>query len=102
MLYGGTVVAAASAMIYKIWRILKSDRNADNLENAERSFREEMREEIRKLKEDNRKLEDLNQKLMIELNDLKSKYHFCTYNHPRGCPIFDGEILGSDDGSNGS
>jgi hypothetical protein len=85
---------AAMAFLYKIWRILQSDRKVDNLDNAERSFREEMRDEIKTLKEDKRKCEDEKEKLYNQVHtfqkniaEIQVAFKLCQISHPSTCPL---------------
>ena len=73
---------------------MRYDRKEDNLENAERSFREEMREEIRLLKEDKKTLEE-DKKMLLEsldiirkdLNILNAASRLCLVLNPSNCPL---------------
>lgn len=47
----GAAGSAAMVLLYKIWRILKADRKEDNLDQAEKQFRDEMRTDIKELRE---------------------------------------------------
>lgn len=85
---GGTVSVAVLAIFYKVWRILKSDRKVDDLDNNERSFREELRKEISELRQEKQRLEEMNQKLLFELSELRATIKFCKGVHPESCPIF--------------
>lgn len=85
---------AALAFLYKIWRILQADRKEDNLDNAERSFRDEIREELREIKEDKRKCEEekhlLTQDIMRlqkDLAELQANFKICSLAHPPNCPL---------------
>ena len=96
----GAGIAAVMAFAYKLWRILKTDRKEDNLDNAERSLRDELREEVKSLKEEVAKLReqitalaehnaqclDENSKLRSKVYWLESMYDICVQNHPSICP----------------
>lgn len=96
----GAGIAAVMAFIYKLWRILKTDRKEDSLDNAERSLRDELREEVKLLKEEVTKLReqiaslaehnaqclDENTKLRSRVYWLESMYAICAQNHPAVCP----------------
>ena len=97
----GAGIAAVMAMAYKIWRILKTDRKEDNLEIAERSLRDELRDEIKMLKEEIRKLVeqiatlaenntkclDENSKLKTRLRWLETCFQHCKDSHPPKCTL---------------
>ena len=96
----GAGIAAVLAFVYKLWRILKTDRKEDNLDNAERSLRDELRDEVKTLKEEIVKLReqiaslaehnaqclDENAKLRGRVYWLESMYAICVQNHPTICP----------------
>lgn len=93
----GATGGAALAFLYKIWRILQSDRKVDNLDNAERSFRDEMRDEIKSLKEDRRNCEEEKLKMYEEMHRIQkqiTEYHIaaklCHFNNAN-CPLFHDE-----------
>lgn len=73
----GASIAAALAMLYKVWQILKKDRKEDNLDNAERSLRDELRIELKILKEENQKMREENYLLHQELADFKAAISVC-------------------------
>lgn len=73
----GASIAAALAMLYKVWQILKKDRKEDNLEYAERSLRDELRAELKILKEENQKIREENHLLHQELADFKAAISVC-------------------------
>ena len=84
---------AALAFLYKIWRILQSDRKIDDLDSAERLFRVEMRDEIKTLKEDKRKCEEEKEKLYNQVHAFQKQmaefqvaFNMCRVNHPETCP----------------
>lgn len=86
--------ATALAFLYKIWRILQKDRKVDDLDNAERSFRDEMRDEIKTLKEDKRRCEDEKDKLynqvfafQKQLAGFQAAFKVCQLSHPLHCPL---------------
>ena len=84
----GASITAALAMVYQMWKILKKDRKEDNLDNAERVFREELRNEIKLIKEENRLLREENNKLHQELAELKAAFNLCKNStHPANCPF---------------
>lgn len=96
----GAGIAAVLAFVYKLWRILKTDRKEDDLDNAERSLRDELRIEVKLLKEEVVKLReqvatlaehnaqclDDNAKLKGKVYWLESMYAVCIQNHPDICP----------------
>ena len=82
------------AFLYKIWRILQSDRKVDDLDSAERLFRVEMRDEIKTLKEDKRKCEEEKEKLYNQVHAFQKQmaefqvaFNMCRVNHPETCPL---------------
>ena len=84
---------AALAFLYKIWRILQSDRKIDDLDSAERLFRVEMRDEIKTLKEDKRKCEEEKENLYNQVHAFQKQmaefqvaFNMCRVNHPETCP----------------
>lgn len=84
----GASIAAALAMLHKVWQILKKDRKEDNLDNAERSLRDELRQELKVIKEENVKLREENNILHQELAELKASFVVCKKTHPDICPLF--------------
>lgn len=84
----GASIAAALAMFYKVWQILKKDRKEDNLDNAERSLRDELRQELKIIKEENAKLREENNILHQELAELKASFAVCKKTHAEICPLF--------------
>lgn len=84
----GASIAAALAMLYKVWQILKKDRKKDNLDNAERSLRDELRQELKTIKEENSKLREENNILHQELAELKASFSVCKKTHADICPLF--------------
>ena len=84
----GASIAAALAMLYKVWQILKKDRKEDNLDNAERSLRDELRQELKTIKEENSKLREENNILHHELAELKASFSICKKTHADICPLF--------------
>ena len=78
----GASIAAALAMLYKVWQILKEDRKEDNLDNAERSLRDELRTELKILKEENQKMRKENHLLHQELADFKAAISVCRSTRP--------------------
>jgi hypothetical protein len=90
----GATGSAALAFLYKIWRILQSDRKVDSLDNAERSFRDEMREEIKALKDDRRRCEEGKEQLYNQVHALQKQmaefqvgFNICKISHPHSCPL---------------
>ena len=83
----GASVAAILAMLYKVWQILKKDRKEDNLDNAERSLRDELRSELKGIKDENYQLRSENHTLHEELAELKAAFNLCQKTHPRTCPL---------------
>lgn len=97
----GATGAAALAFLYKIWIILKRDRKEDDLDNAERSFREEIRQELKDLRGANEKLRKLNEDLMKEKRECEERiaafqarlewleicFAHCKETHPPECPL---------------
>jgi len=83
----GAGIAATLATLYKIWQILKKDRKEDNLDNAERSLRDELRLEVKDLRALNEKLRLENITLHEDVADLRAQFRFCQANHPTICPL---------------
>lgn len=97
----GATGAAALAFLYKIWRVLKVDSKGDNLDNAERSFRDEIRAEVKDLRALNDQLHKMNEQLQREkcecedmILDLQTRlkwlevcFYQCQKNHPHDCPL---------------
>lgn len=83
----GGSAAAALAMLYKVWQILKKDRKEDNLDNVERSLRDELRAEIKVIKEENQKIRKENIELHEELANLKAAFSVCKSSRPPQCPL---------------
>lgn len=90
----GASIAAALAMLYKVWQILKKDRKEDNLDNAERSLRDELRIELKILKEENQKMREENYLLHQELADFKAAISVCRIQQDPKCPLLHMRILG--------
>ena len=84
----GASIAASLALLYKVWQILKKDRKEDNLDNAERSLRDELRQELKTIKEENGKLREENNILHQELAELKASFSVCRETHADICPLF--------------
>lgn len=84
----GASLAATLAMLYKVWQILKRDRKEDNLDNAERSLRDELRQELSQLRTINEKLREENAQLHNEIAELKASFRLCQSSRPPSCPIF--------------
>lgn len=90
----GATGVAALAFLYKIWRILQSDRKEDDLDSAERTFRNEMREEIKSLKEDRHQCEEEKNILykqifefQKQLANFQAAFRLCHSSHPDTCPL---------------
>jgi IS4 transposase len=97
----GATGAAALAFLYKIWRVIKVDSKGDNLDNAERAFRDEIRSELKELRLANEKLHEVNEKLQKDKRDCESLiaelqtrlkwlevcFCQCQQNHPHDCPL---------------
>lgn len=56
LLFFSAIGAASLAFVYKFFRVLKSDKNADTLDNEETAFRTSLREEVKELREENCRL----------------------------------------------
>lgn len=69
----GAVGTAIIAFLYKAMRILKSDKKGDDLNNAERELREEMRNEIKELRCEYHELEQEKKKLLVDLSKLQEE-----------------------------
>jgi hypothetical protein len=90
----GSAGAAAMIILYKLWRLLQADRKEDNLDEAERLFRDEMRSDIKSLRD---LLKDCDQarndmqnkilKLQRLLGRIQAVVELCRQNRPTGCPI---------------
>lgn len=65
--------SAAFVFFYKFWRILKTDKKNDDLNEAEKNFREEIRAEIKTLKDDKKNCEDEKEKLYEKFHDLQKE-----------------------------
>lgn len=81
-------------MLYKVWRIVKTDRSVDNLDEAEKKFREELKEEIKQLKEENYNYKNLLidekimcNKLTMELLKYKMNRKYCERHNAETCPV---------------
>lgn len=83
----GASIAAALAMLYKVWQILKRDRKEDALDNAGRALRDELRAELKSLKEDNHRLLSENLKMHESLAQLKAAFTVCKSSHSTICPL---------------
>jgi len=90
----GATGTAALLLLYKIWRMLQTDRKGDNLDNAERAFRDEMRGDIKGLKESLKSCEDEKDKLHAQIEVLTNKIarihtavSLCTNREHGSCPI---------------
>lgn len=97
----GAGVAAALAFVYKLWRLLKTDRKEDDLDSAERSLREELRleivrlkdeivnlkEEVRELNVRNEEYIKINAQLRVRIQWLETCFQHCKLNHPPDCPL---------------
>ena len=73
----GTLGATMLALLYKMWRILKTDRKVDDLDSNERAFRDELRQEIVLLKDEKKILEEKNKTLLDEHSELKAALLLC-------------------------
>lgn len=90
----GAAGLSAIAILYKIWEILKRDRKEDNLSNAERALRDEIRQDAKDLRASYGALEKLHQgdqiriiELSSKLSTLESAFQICKANHPEICPL---------------
>lgn len=86
--------AVLTAAVYKVWKILKADRKEEDLSNAERQFRDEIRAELREMREYNHSLEDDKHtcekqvaELMTRITWLEQAFSVCRNNHPAECPL---------------
>lgn len=59
--------SAALVLLYKIWRIIQADRKEDNLDQAEKEFRNEMRSDIKELREHLKMCEDEKGKILEKM-----------------------------------
>lgn len=99
----GASIAAALAMLYKVWRILKADRKEDSLDTAEKGLRDELRDEIKILKEDIKQLsnevkvlreqhvqcQEENTALKGRIRWLETCLNHCQLKHPPECPLLE-------------
>jgi hypothetical protein len=92
----GAAIAAGLAFLYKIWRILKADRKEDDLDAAERKFRDEMRQEIKDLRTSNaeikREEEDCKKQyiaLQAHVQWVENCLELCQKKHPSDCPLIE-------------
>lgn len=90
----GAAGSVALVLLYKIWRILQTDKREDNLDAAEKEFREEMRKDIKELREQLKKCEEEKDKIYARISNynlmlsrVQSVIHHCNLSHPDGCPI---------------
>lgn len=63
----GAAGSAALVLLYKIWRILQADRKEDNLDQAEKEFRDEMRSDIKQLREHLKLCEEEKSKILEKM-----------------------------------
>lgn len=90
----GAAGVTALAILYKIWKILKRDRKEDNLSDAERALRDEIRQDAKDLRASYSALEKTHRddqlriiELSSKLSTLESACHICKANHPENCPL---------------
>lgn len=90
----GAAGLSAIAILYKIWGIFKRDRKEDNLSDAERALRDEIRQDAKDLRSSYNALEKTHQddqlriiELSLKLSTLESTFQICKANHPENCPI---------------
>ena len=77
----------ALAFLYKIWKILRTDRKEVDLDSVEKALREELREELKRFKEENKELKQENNALHTDLADLRAAFKICQVSHPSVCPL---------------
>lgn len=90
----GAAGISAIAILYKIWGILKRDRKEENLSDAERALRDEIRQDAKDLRASNSELEKLHHsdqlriiELSSRLSTLESAFQICKASHPEICPL---------------
>ena len=88
----------ALVLLYKIWRILQSDRKEDNLDQAEKEFRDEMRSDIKQFREHLKSCEEEKTKILERLvkqqqmiASIHAQIRVCQTSAtcPAQCPIVD-------------
>ena len=77
----------ALAFLYKIWKILRTDRKEVDLDSVEKALREELREELKRIKDENKELKQENNALNADMADLKAAVKICQTNRPSTCPL---------------
>lgn len=94
----GAAGSVAMVLLYKIWRILQADRKEDNLDQAEKQFRDEMRADIKELREHLKMCEDEKSKIlekMVKQQQVIAQIHaqirICqsSATRPAVCPLLD-------------
>jgi septal ring factor EnvC (AmiA/AmiB activator) len=94
----GAAGSAALVLLYKIWRIIQSDRKGDNLDQAEKEFRDEMRTDIKQLREHLKSCEEEKSKILEKMskqNRMLSAMHaqirVCQLSpdRPTTCPLLE-------------
>lgn len=90
----GIAIAGILAAVYKVWQILKQDRNTENLGDAERDFREEMRKDsatlrslIKELVAENKRCNDDMAAVKSRLTWLEDCFGKCIKMRPDTCPL---------------
>ena len=94
MLHG----SAALVLLYKIWRIIQADRKEDNLDQAEKEFRNEMRSDIKELREQLKKCEEEKSRILAKvahqqklLAEIHAGIRLCKLSpiRPERCPMIE-------------
>lgn len=67
----GAFVLAVLSSIFAIWRMIKDETRVDSLDDEEKLFREELRNEIHELKGENEELKDEKEALREEIHGLR-------------------------------
>lgn len=90
----GIAIAGILAAVYKVWQILKQDRNTENLGDAERDFREEMRKDsatlrslIKELAAEHKRCNDDMAAVQSRLTWLEDCFGKCIKMRPDTCPL---------------
>lgn len=94
----GAAGSAALVLLYKIWRILQADRKEDNLDQAEKEFRDEMRSDIKQLREHLKLCEEEKSKILEKMAKqqqviagIHTQIRICQLSptRPATCPLLD-------------
>lgn len=98
----GAAGSAALVLLYKIWRILQADRKEDNLDQAEKEFRDEMRTDIKELREHLKLCEEEKSKILEKMAKqqqliaaIHAQIRICQMSptRPTACPLLENFTL---------